>query len=108
MFDQHLRRGVDAELVDRLEDLAAGLETAADGGIRLAREPDVPAYNRQLSGYYWQVESEDTPPIRSRSLWDQRLPAPAGNNALGEITWRMVDGPRSERLRLAQRTLQFE
>ena len=108
MFDQHLRRGIDAELVDRLEDLAAGLETTADGGIRLAREPDVPAYNRQLSGYYWQVEAEDTPPIRSRSLWDQRLPSPVSQNALGEISWRVVDGPRSERLRLAQRTLQFE
>lgn len=108
LFDLHLRRGVDAELVDRLDDLAAGLETAADGGIRLAREPDLPKYDRQLSGYYWQVESEDTPPIRSRSLWDARLPSPGGQSGLGEIALREIKGPRSERLRLAQRTLQFE
>ena len=108
LFDLHLRRGVDADLVDRLDDLAAGLETMADGGIRLAREPDLPKYDRQLSGYYWQVESEDTPPIRSRSLWDARLPSPVAHDALGEISLREIKGPRSERLRLAQRTLQFE
>jgi signal transduction histidine kinase len=108
LFDQHLRRVADAELVDRLDDLAAGLETTADGGIRLAREPALPKYDRQLSGYYWQVESEDAPPIRSRSLWDARLPSPVSQNALGEISWRRVKGPRSEWLRLAQRTLQFE
>ena len=108
LFDLHLRRGIDAELVDRLDDLAAGLETTADGGIRLGREPDLPKYDRQLSGYYWQVESEDTPPIRSRSLWDARLPSLVAQNALGEISLREIKGPRSERLRLAQRTLQFE
>ena len=108
LFDLHLRRGIDAELVDRLDDLAAGLETTADGGIRLLREPDLPKYDRQLSGYYWQVESEDTPPIRSRSLWDARLPSPVARNALGEISLREIKGPRSEQLRLAQRTLQFE
>jgi signal transduction histidine kinase len=108
LFDLHLRRGVDADLIDRLDDLAAGLETTADGGIHLAREPDMPKYDRQLSGQYWQVESEDTPPIRSRSLWDARLPRPAADIALGKISLREIKGPRSERLRLAQRTLQFE
>jgi signal transduction histidine kinase len=108
LFDLHLRRGVDADLIDRLDDLTAGLETAADGSINLSREPDVPKYDRQLSGQYWQVESEDTPPIRSRSLWDARLPAPVGGIALGEVILREIKGPRSERLRLAQRTLQFE
>jgi signal transduction histidine kinase len=108
LFDLHLRRGIDAELVDRLDDLAAGLETTADGGIGLVREPDLPKYDRQLSGHYWQVESEDMAPIRSRSLWDARLPSPIAQNALGEVSLREIKGPRSERLRLAQRTLQFE
>jgi signal transduction histidine kinase len=108
LFDLHLRRGVDTDLIDRLDDLAAGLETTADGGIALVREPDVPKYNRQLSGQYWQVESEDIPPIRSRSLWDARLPGPTARAALGEISLREIKGPRSERLRLAQRTLQFQ
>jgi len=108
LFDQHLRRGVDAELTDQLEDLAAGLETTADGSIRLAREPNLPKYDRQLSGYYWQIESEDTQAIRSRSLWDQTLPPPVSEAALGKIRLREIKGPRSERLRLAQRTLKFE
>ncbi len=93
LFDLHLRRGVDADLVDRLDDLAAGLETTADGGFGLAREPDLPKYDRQLSGQYWQVEAEDTPPIRSRSLWDARLPEAVAECALGEISLREIKGP---------------
>jgi signal transduction histidine kinase len=108
LFDLHLRRGVDADLVDRLDDLAAGLETTADGGFVMARAPDVPKYERQLSGQYWQVEVDGQPPIRSRSLWDARLPEGAPNGELGNIRLREIPGPRSERLRLAQRTLQFQ
>jgi len=108
LFDLHLRRGVDADLIDRLDDLAAGLETAPDGGIALAREPDLPKYDRQLSGQYWQIEIEGRPPIRSRSLWDARLPGSIAGNTLGEVSLREIRGPRSERLRLAQRILQFQ
>ena len=108
LFNMHLRNGVDADLIDRLDDLAAGLETAADGTINLVRAPDMPKYDRQLSGQYWQIEIAGEPPIRSRSLWDARLPALIKDESLGEITLREVRGPRSERLRLAQRTLQFE
>jgi signal transduction histidine kinase len=108
LFDLHLRRGVDADLVDRLDDLAAGLETSADGGFVMARAPDLPKYERQLSGQYWQVEVEGQPPIRSRSLWDARLPEGAANGDLGSIRLREIKGPRSEQLRMAQRTLQFE
>jgi len=108
LFDLHLRHGVDADLIDRLDDLAAGLETASEGGIVLARAPDVPKYERQLSGQYWQIEAAGQPPIRSRSLWDARLPGPSAGAALGEISLREIKGPRSERLRLAQRTLQFQ
>ena len=108
LFDLHLRRGVDADLVDRLDDLAAGLETTADGSFAMARAPDVPKYERQLSGQYWQVEANGQPPIRSRSLWDARLPEASPNADLGEISLRETKGPRSERLRLAQRSLQFQ
>ncbi|HET6620950.1 MAG TPA: ATP-binding protein [Dongiaceae bacterium] len=108
LFSLHLKHGVDADLVDRLDDLAAGLAIAADGAISLTHAPDVPKYERQLSGQYWQIETADQPPIRSRSLWDARLPGPSAGTGLGEISLREVKGPRSERLRLAQRTLQFQ
>jgi signal transduction histidine kinase len=108
LFDLHLRAGVDADLVDRLDDLAAGLETLPDGGFVMARAPDVPKYDRQLSGQYWQVEVDGQPPIRSRSLWDARLPAGVADSELGQISLREIKGPRSERLRLAQRSLQFQ
>jgi signal transduction histidine kinase len=108
LIDLHLRRGIDADLSDRLDDLAAGLETTAGGGFVMARAPDVPKYERQLSGQYWQVEVNGEPPIRSRSLWDARLPEAAPDAALGKTSLREIPGPRSERLRLAQRSLQFK
>lgn len=108
LFDLHLRRGVDDDLRDRLDDLAAGLETTADGGFVMVRAPDLPKYERQLSGQYWQVEASGEPPIRSRSLWDQRLPEASPDADLGKISLREIKGPRSERLRLAQRSLQFQ
>jgi signal transduction histidine kinase len=108
LFSLHLKHGVDADLVDRLDDLAAGLEIAPDGTVSLAHAPDVPKYERQLSGQYWQIETPGQPPIRSRSLWDARLPGPFAGGALGEISLREVKGPRAERLRLAQRVLQFQ
>jgi signal transduction histidine kinase len=108
LFELHLRRNVDVGLVDRLDDLAAGLEIMQDGRIVMVRTPDVPNYQRQLSGQYWQVEAEGQPPIRSRSLWDARLPAGPPGTELGKIRLREIKGPRSERLRMAQRALQFQ
>lgn len=108
LFDLHLRRGVDADLIDQLDDLAAGLEVAQDGTVTLAHEPELPKYDRQLSGQYWQIEAAGQQPIRSRSLWDARLSEALAGVPLGEIKLRDDKGPRSERLRLAQRTLQFQ
>lgn len=108
LFDLHLKNGVDAELAERLEDLAAGLEVAPDGTISLSKEPDLPKYDRQLSGHYWQISVKGQPPIRSRSLWDWRLPEPVGDTIAGVITLREISGPREETLRLAQQALQFD
>ena len=108
LFELHLKRGVDIDLVDRVEDLAAGLEITADGSATLVRAPDVPKYDRQLSGQYWQIDLPDQSPIRSRSLWDARLPAPLSGDDLGRAMLREVPGPNGERLRLVQRSLKFD
>jgi len=107
LFNLHLRNGIDADLIDRVDDLAAELHVSANGDITLAREPDLPRYDRQLSGHYWQIEAKGEPVLRSRSLWDTRLPGPSRNAELGQIELREISGPRSERLRIAQRTLEF-
>ncbi len=106
-FNQHLRNSIDLDLIDRVDDLAAELQMGEDGKFTLRREPDLPKYNRQLSGYYWQIEVAGEPVLRSRSLWDARLPYVAQAAQRGEIVFHEVSGPRSERLRIAQRTLEF-
>ena len=108
LFDLHLKNNVDAELADRLDDLAAGLEVAADGVIGLPKAPDLPKYDRQLSGHYRQIAVKGQAPIRSRSLWDARLPEPRAAVTPGAIDLREISGPRGETLRLAQRVLKFD
>ena len=108
LFDLHLKRGVDTDLVDKVEGLAAGLEIAADGTATLVRQPDVPKYDRPLSGQYWQIDLPHQEPIRSRSLWDARLPPAFSDDDLGQVVLREVPGPSGERLRLVQRSLKFE
>lgn len=107
LFNLHLRNGIDADLIDRVDDLAAELQIAPDGTLSLARQPDMPRYSRQLSGYYWQIEVEGEPVLRSRSLWDARLPSPRLDLQPGQIAFREISGPRSERLRVAERMLDF-
>ena len=108
LFDLHVTRATDSDLIDRVDDLAAELQVGADGALSLAHVSDLPKYDRQLSGHYWQIEIAGQPPLRSASLWDSRLPGPRDGARLGEIVLREVQGPRSERLRLAQRSLQFD
>ncbi len=108
LFNMHVIRATDADLIDRVDDLAAELQVDASGAIALARMPDFPKFDRQLSGQYWQIEMADQPPLRSRSLWDARLPHASPGVALGEIVLREVRGPRDESLRLAQRSLKFD
>lgn len=108
LFDLHVTRATDTDLIDRVDDLAAELQLDAGGGLSLARAPDLPKYDRQLSGHYWQIEIAGQPPLRSPSLWDSRLPALPAGAQLGEIVLRDVRGPRAETLRLAQRRLKFD
>lgn len=74
LFREHVEAQVDALLVDRLNQVAAGLEIGPDGALTLADRPGDPRFERPYGGLYWQVEPADGPWLRSRSLWDQTLP----------------------------------
>ena len=71
LFRAHVERRLEAELAVHLDQLAAALEAAPDGGPSLAREPSDPRFGRPYSGLSWQVNAAaDEPALRSRSLWD--------------------------------------
>ena len=91
-------RRIEAELVQ----LIGMAEVDADGVLTLSREPGDDRYASPLSGRYWQIRDGDRL-LRSRSLWDARLPdAPTPGDA-GTLHWHDLPGPRGEPLRMASR-----
>ena len=93
-LEDELARRLDADFLQ----LVSQLETAADGSLTHPRAMSDPLYQRVLSGYYWEVDRDDTVLMRSRSLWDQALaPDPDG----GPL--QRIEGPRGMPLLAAVR-----
>jgi signal transduction histidine kinase len=95
------KESVEASFTARLESLllalVAATEVHPDGTVRLARSLDEPRFEQVYSGWYWQIDSPAGIGLRSRSLWDESLPAaPAAKGGT-------IENDRGERLRLAAR-----
>lgn len=77
IFERHMERRVADELKVRWDELAAALIVDPKDGPQLDRVLSDPRYQRPYSGAYWQISDETGPRLRSRSLWDEVLPAGA-------------------------------
>ncbi|TCZ52617.1 sensor histidine kinase [Roseicella aquatilis] len=93
----------DARTAGLLDAVAAATGLDPEGRPRLARPLPDPELERPLSGRYWQLAGPDGTVIRSRSLWDERLPPPREGAPPGEAVASDIAGPRGEPLRLVQR-----
>lgn len=93
---------IDAERRDDLEASLDRLIAAIDpDAVELAGSQPLsdPRYDTPLSGLYWQIDDRDTGDIvRSRSLWDEQLPATSMRtpSSSGELTEAV--GPAKEKL----------
>lgn len=110
LFERHVERRIGAELVSRLNGLAAALTLAPDGAPRLDPAPTDPRYDQPLSGLYWQIDAGDGAAIapgvlRSRSLWDAVLAVPADLPDPGAIHAHVLPGPDGRPLLLRERRL---
>ncbi|RYD95019.1 MAG: HAMP domain-containing histidine kinase [Sphingomonadales bacterium] len=105
VFDRHIERRVQDELTAQAVPLLAGLSLTG-GAPALEDEPADPRFGVPASGIYWQVNAAKGQ-LRSRSLWDSKLPAPAKvpADAWGE---RKGAGPFGQRLLLVERQVQLE
>lgn len=74
LADRHVERRLVQELGFHLDQLVAQFKLEA-GEPTVAEDLADPRFLRPLSGLYWQVTENGTARIRSRSLWDQTLPA---------------------------------
>lgn len=101
LFEAHVQRNVENALIQQGRALITALERDPSGALRLARAPNDPQFERPTSGLYWQIESAGQV-LRSRSLWDEILPAPPDAGA-GDWSTGDMEGPFDQRLVYAAR-----
>jgi signal transduction histidine kinase len=92
----------DARLASLLDAVVAGAGRDGGGAPAMQRAPAVPDLEQPFSGTYWQITDAEGRIETSRSLWDQRLPAPAPGEG---AAFHDVAGPRGQVLRLAARSV---
>jgi signal transduction histidine kinase len=102
IFRDYAERGFDARLTVLLESLVAVTELDAAGRPRLTRGVGEPRFDQPYSGWYWEIDAGGEPLLRSRSLWDERLPL-AAEPAADEALFGAAEGPNDEPLRLVER-----
>jgi len=97
-FRTHVETSFDNNLDRQVEELLAYADVL-DGQVVLNRRPAASSYLRPLSGWYWELLAGGRVVERSRSLWDQTLPA-MGVPGRGQSLQFYQTGPRDERLRV--------
>lgn len=106
LFERHVERHLGVELEVRLNQLAAAVEIAPDGSVRLTQEPRDPTFAQPLSGHYWQIDRPGCPAVlRSRSLWDEVLILPDDDLAPGVIHAHRLPGPAGQSLLVRERRI---
>ncbi len=104
LFRDYVERGFDDRLIVLLEGLVAVSSLDAGGELRLERALPELRFEQPYSGWYWQINGPEGPVLRSRSLWDQVLEAPAAV-AGGEIRRYRTQGPERQVLRTVARSI---
>ena len=105
-FERSAQRAFDRTLDDDLDTLIGLAHAAPDGRVVLRREPSGERYDRIFSGWYWTVGEGDTR-RHSRSFWDSAELAIDTAPADGTRIYASVDGPRGQRLRVAEQRVTF-
>lgn len=103
LFEGHIERSIQANLIQHGRDLVAGLARDPAGALIVDPAPFDPRFDRPSSGLYWQVQQGQTV-LRSRSLWDETIRASAPAAA---TDWTMSDaaGPFGQKLVLVARQI---
>jgi len=115
MFHQHVALQFHAELKTHLDQLTAQLAVDEQGQPTLTMPLSDPRLNKPFAGLYWQIDRlagtgfpAATTVLRSRSLWDQVLRAPADSSANGEIRQHRIAGPEGKALGMIERRVMID
>ena len=107
LFERHIARAIADDLDARLKQLIAGIDVDAEGRLVVVHLPANPRFAEPLSGLYWQVGSEDSQLLRSRSLWDTTLGLPIDELSAGDVHRHEAHGPANARVLVAERGLKL-
>jgi hypothetical protein len=105
LFEQHVERSFERELVNHLNQLTAAFEAAATGEPKVAGPLSDPRFLKPYGGLYWQIEDAAGRAIRSRSLWDFSLALPPDPLTSGELHRHLLPGPAGSQLLVIERGL---
>lgn len=113
LFRSHVQAQFQAELTTHLDQLTAQLTLADDGRAQLSQPLSDPRLGRPYSGLYWQVDALDAADprpgvLRSRSLWDHVLAAPAAAPVDGDVRSYRIPGPGGQGLGVIERSLRMD
>jgi len=102
LFGRHLA----SELTHSANQLVGAIKLTPEGLPEVDDPLSDPRFDLPLSGLYWQL-STPAGVVRSRSLWDQRLPAATQADATG---WRSrtAPGPFGQNVLLIERRVQVD
>jgi signal transduction histidine kinase len=96
----------DNRLRDALLTLIGAVEVTPGGALTLARPLNDDRFEQVYSGWYWIVDSQRDPPLRSRSLWD--LPfavVPQAVSATAQL--RTLEDRSGNSVRVAEQTVEL-
>jgi len=105
LAEEQIEQAADARMTSLMDAVVAAASLDPVRGPILVRAVSEPEFDRPLSGHYWQMSAGGGLVATSRSLWDQRLPAPRPDEAPRNED---IVGPRDEPLRLLERRVQLE
>jgi signal transduction histidine kinase len=107
VFEQHVERRLESELVNHLNQLTAAFELTGSGAPQVAGSLSDPRFVKPYSGLYWQIEDTGGGVIRSRSLWDFTLDLPPDPLSTGELHRHQLAGPAGSELLTIERGLRL-
>lgn len=106
VFERHVRDQMAADLGHQLNQLAALTVPAPGDTLKVDGDMTDPRFDQPLGGLYWQIDREDKPIARSRSLWDATLDLRASKVKPGALAVLELAGPGGSHLLAASKRVQ--
>jgi signal transduction histidine kinase len=108
VFERNVIRTVDIELDAYVDQLASILTRDESGRLSIDNELADPRFRQPYGGRYWQVLTDQTVLLRSRSLWDSLLQIDAAPPPGAAVRRQQLAGPNGQVLYAAIRSIILE